>query len=484
MAELLTDLVESFSGIRGIYGKSITEDFAKRYALSYCRLFENHLSALVVGGDSRDSTSPLKQAMIEAFQARGIKKIIDVGIAPVQIAEYAVQKFGADGGVYISASHNEPEYNGWKFLKQDGAILYPKQLDKLVKLVHSAQFSESPPVSTGAGGKDKSKVINKHNEATELYIDFILQAVSKEAVERIKRAKIKLLVDPNGGAGIVVLEKLFNKLGVEAKIINNKLGEFNRLIEPKRESLAYLAKRMKTGEFEFACGFDCDADRVEFVINPDSEFAQRIKTPVVSGHYVLALACDALLQGTQGQVVVTNDATSYLVRDVIKKHQAVTKEVEVGEINVIEEMDKNKSIIGGEGSCAGVIVSPIKCRDGIITTILILKMLAERNKSLSQVLEEYPKYYSARTKVNCLAERAIDVRNKIEQSFRERGFSVKKTGDETGGLKALQDENSYVWFRQSKTEPGAFRIHAEGDSAEKVKQLLQQGIDVFTKFQN
>lgn len=465
------DLVESVSGIRGIYGQGVTQELARKYVLCYCQLFKNQLSSLVIGGDTRVSTPSLKKAMIEAFKEAGVKKIIDVGIVPVQAAEYAVLKFKAQGGVYISASHNEPQYNGWKLLKEDGALLYPEQSARLIDAVHSFQASNLQP------RESKTEIIDKEKETIDEYINFILTTTGEEAVEKVKKSNFRILVDPNGGAGITVLAPLFAQLGVEAKIINNELGKFSRLIEPKPESLLPLAQEFGNNEFEFACGFDADADRVEFVIPPDSDFAREMG-PVLDGNYVLALTADTLLHGTENQVVVTNTVTSPLVREVVKKHKATIKEAELGEMYVVKEMEAQKSIVGGEGSNGGVIVPPIKCRDGIMTVVLLLKMLAEKQKPLNEILKDYPKYYSTREALSCSSEKAVDIQDKLEGYFKEKSYQIQRTKD----LKVWVDENSYIWFHQSGTEPGTFRVIVDGDNHQKVKQMLQQGVEAFNKF--
>jgi len=469
------DLVESFSGIRGIYGLSINEEFAYKYAWSYCQLFEDKISSLVISGDSRSSTPAIKKAMIKAFKDWGVKKIIDVGIVPIQACEYGVLKFKASGGVCISASHNEPEYNGWKFLKEDGALLYPGQAVQLIKRAHKVWKGgqRMPEV--------KTKVINKHNEVVEAYIRYILRRIGRRGINKIKKSQFKILVDPNGGTAIVILRKLLKRLGVRATIINNKLGQFSRLIEPNAESLTDLSKQIDRDKFEFGCGFDSDADRVEFLIPSNSKFAKEMGQ-VVPGQYVLTLACDACLTGTKNQVVGTNDCTSYLLQDVIEKYWARVEEAEVGEIAVVEEMEKQKSIIGGEGSCGGVIVPPIKCRDGIMAVSIILKMIAEREKPLVNILESYPRYYSQRKKINCSSSEAIEIKNKLENYFKNEGYKIKKTGGATGGLKAIIGKNAFVWFRQSKTEPATFRIIADGDDYKKVKRIFRGGVRLFNKF--
>ncbi len=326
------------------------------------------------------------------------------------------------------------------------------------------------------------KVINKNREAIDLYINFVLKRIGKKEIDKIKKSKFKILLDPNGGSAIKILGKLFKKLGVRVKIINNKLGQFRRLIEPNVKSLAYLGKKVDKGGFEFGCGFDCDADRVEFLVPSGSKFSREMRGQMVSGQYALALSCDAYLVDTKNQVVVTNDCISFLLRDIIKKYQARVKEVEVGEMVVVKEMERQKSIIGGEGSCGGVIIPPIKCRDGIMTVVLLLKMISQRGKSLNDILEDYPKYYSERTKINCSPTKAIKIKNKLEKYFRAKGCKIRKTGGPTGGLKAIIDKNSYIWFRQSKTEPSAFRIISDADNRKKAKEILKQGIKLFNKF--
>ena len=325
-------LIESFSGIRGIYGKGVTPDLLRRYIFCYCRMFRGKLKAVVVGGDTRPSTPFLKKTAVSTFRECGVQKIIDVGAIPIQVAEYAILKFKADGGIYITASHNEPDYNGWKILKEDGALIYASQSEKLIAAVHKLKTGGCS--LSMRSHRKLTAVINKENEAIDCYAQYVLNRLGKKAVQAIRKARPQILVDPNGGSSVKILKKIFSLLGVPVKFVNDQPGRFSRKVEPNRESLAYLDRYLEKEQFEFAAGFDSDADRVELVVAPQTAFAKELGS-VVSGNYVLSLACDAMLSGTKGQVVVTNDVTAYLVRDVIKKYQAKMKEVEVGELSLI-----------------------------------------------------------------------------------------------------------------------------------------------------
>ena len=160
------------------------------------------------------------------------------------------------------------------------------------------------------------------------------------------------------------------------------------------------------------------------------------------------------------------------------------KEVEVGVMVVVEEMEKQKSIIGGEGSNGGVIIPPIKCRDGIMTLCLILKLMALRGKKFRDILEEYPRYYWSHNKLACQHEQSFKVKKALENYYRSAGYKIKKTGGATGGLKALTDTSNYIWFRQSKTEPGLFRCYIEGNNKQLVEKLTDEGLNLFKKFSN
>ena len=124
-------LVESFSGIRGIYDDSLNEQVALRYTYSFILLlnsrYKNKDLRIVIGTDTRPSKDILKNAVIEALDC----DIIDIGIATTPMTEFAVRHFKADGGIIITASHNEPYWNGFKFLDKDGAVLRPKDMEKL-----------------------------------------------------------------------------------------------------------------------------------------------------------------------------------------------------------------------------------------------------------------------------------------------------------------------------------------------------------------
>lgn len=285
---------------------------------------------------------------------------------------------------------------------------------------------------------------------------------NKSDLEQIKNSKINVVFDPNGGTG-VLFKPFFDSLGIKSIFINNNFGEFKRKIEPNFESLAYLPEHIKNESASFAAGFDCDADRVELILQNGE---------LVSGNYILAIIAQDFLDSCpnpEKEVIVVNDATSYIVKEVIQKHGAKWKEVEVGEINVIEEMIKSKSTLGGEGSNGGIIVLPSMCRDGLLTVLFILKIMAKKNTTLKDLLDSLPKYFNLKEKI-IISKNFEEIRQKVIEHYSKNGFEILLTGNKTGGLKAIKD-NSWVWFRQSKTEDKVLRIITDSKSESTAKEL-------------
>lgn len=452
-------LIQSFSGIRGIYNKELDEDTARRYAYVFNEFLKerNDKPVIVIGIDPRASSEPLKKAMFDVFE-----NVIDIGIAATPMTELAVREYKADGGVMITASHNEPEYNGFKFLDKDGAVLRPKDIAKLID-----DFRKTGRITKAA----TNNIDDKHNDIINKYYNFIVNLIKKENIKLIKNSNFKVILDPNGGSAVLAKD-ILEKIGVKVIGINMEYGKFIRGIEPNADSLAYLKNVVKK-EKTIAAGFDCDGDRVEIIDNCGK---------MLSGQYILALVVDEVLSSIKApekQVVVTNDVTSNLVREIAEKYNAKIKETEVGEINVVDEMLKNNSIVGGEGSSSGGIFAPSRCRDGILTLIMLLKMMAKRKKQLSEIIKEYPEYYSKRTKIQF---NPID-HNKIKKALKEHysKHKIQETGDITGGLKIIMDDSSFLWFRASKTESNVFRIIADSDDEDKCEELLKDGIKVLNE---
>ncbi|MBS3100683.1 hypothetical protein J4204_00955 [Candidatus Woesearchaeota archaeon] len=458
-------LVESFSGIRGIYDKDLTDAIAVRYAYSYYSFLKSKTKkssiTIVIGMDTRASGIKLADSIMGILDCN----FIDIGIAPTPAVEFAVRHFNADGGIIITASHNEPYWNGFKFLNSDGSILGENDMN--IVIGNSKAFRDFHKIQ-------ERKILEKNSETVKKYTEFIFSILGRENIGRIKNSKQKIVIDPNGGTAVIA-KKILEQAGVEVVGVSMNYGEFNRTVEPTEDSLIYLKNIIDENKADFAAGFDCDADRIEILMGSGQ---------LLSGNYILALVVDEILSNSKNprnQFVVVNDVTSNAVRDVVQKHGAKLKEVEVGETNVVQEMSKLKAIVGGEGSSGGVIMPPSKCRDGILTLLAILSIIAKKEKKLEDIIEEFPGYCNLKKKMEFDATKHDKIKKYLKDYYSKKGLEIKETGGIKGGLKIITGKSSFVWFRASRTEGNVFRVVSESDDKKEAEKLMEEAVDVFEK---
>jgi len=462
-------LIESFSGIRGIYDDGLDEQVTVRYCYAYLSFLKDKYGnkvKIVVGTDTRPSKDIIKNACLEILDC----DVIDLGIASTPMTEFAVRNYKANGGIIITASHNEPYWNGFKFLDEDGSVLKPEDMDRIIKLYSKIKNLSNDKFLSNYLSKNINikKVYKKFEEINREYIDYVLSFFSPQDKAKIRNSKFKIILDPNGGTGFIA-KQILEKLNVKVKGVNMKHGEFNRAIEPTEDSLFYLANVVRSKKYDFAAGFDCDADRVEIML----------KHGLVSGNCLLALISDDILKKSKNKIVVVNDATSSVVREIATKHKAKYVETGVGEANVVSEMYKLKAPVGGEGSSSGVIIPPSRCRDGILTLIYLLKIISNKEKNLNELIKELPEFYNIKSKIECNSKKYSSIRNKLSNYYSKKG-KISKTNPES--LKIILNNNSFVWFRTSKTEADVLRVIADAPDKKQAQSIMDEALRTLNSF--
>jgi len=469
-------LVESFSGIRGIYDDGLDEQVAVRYCYAYLtflrKKYNNNLK-IVIGTDTRPSKDIMKGALIGVMDC----DIIDLGISSTPMVEFAVRHFNADGGIIITASHNEPYWNGFKFLDNNGSVLNQDDMakvinnfSKIIKLKNEAFFNKYLYKYKDRKNSSVKKVIKKYEEVNRKYPDFVLGFLSMKDKDQIRSSRLKVIIDPNGGTGAIA-KRILESLGVRVKGINMEPGIFNRQVEPNEDSLFYLGNMVRNGNYQFAAGFDCDADRVEIMTN----------NGIVSGNILLALIADDILKKSKNKVIVVNNATSSMVKEIAERHKAKYVETEVGEAVVVNKMYSLKAPVGGEGSSSGVIISPSRCRDGILTLVYLLKLLVPNGKKLEKLIEGLPQYHNLKRKISVDPKRYPLIQTQLRKSYEKKGYRVL-TGKNSESLKIALPNKSYVWFRVSRTESNLLRIIADAPEKDQAEDIIEEALNLIKPY--
>jgi len=420
---------KSISGIRGIFGKDLTLNDVLRFCNNFSALVKS--KNCVIAYDTRPSSSIIVETASAALMQCGIN-VYNLGMVPTPVIFRESRKYEA--GIIVTSSHNPIEWNGLKFIVNGRGI----NEQELKTIVNDQDSSKS--------------VIGVESKIESQYIDEALNLIGKVS------GTPKVVVDIGGGAAKNVAPALLEKLGCQVKIINENLDKCSRGPDPTSDDLKDLISNCN-GSIGFA--FDLDGDRLVIVkdgkkLSPDVTLGLGIAKALDLGYKKFVLSIDS----------------SVSVEKFILENGGEVQRSKVGEANVVDLMLKTKSQAGGEGSSGGFILPEFNyCRDGILTSGLIVSMLEKKN--FEDILQLMEKYHQVREKISIESKLHDKTLEKLQEKMSKR-FGKIITMD---GIKAIIDDESWVLVRKSNTED-IIRISAESNNAEKVKTIVQQTKDL------
>jgi len=452
-------LIISISGVRGIVGANLTPSIAAEYGCAFGTFLKErffgsratgHGSRLLVciGRDSRTSGQMLKSAVAAGLCALGID-VIDLGLVTTAGVAVMVGELGCSGGIVITASHNPIQYNGIKLLLGNGIAPPLDQAEQIKQYFFDKRFAfvDSPNC-----GKVTSNELTDAN-----HINRVLSIVDKEA---ISAKKFKVALDSVNGAGGRVTKKLLAELGCEVSAINDEpTGLFAHAPEPTRENVKELGEVVKVNRADIGFAQDPDADRLAIVDEAGAYIGEE---------YTLALAAKYIFSKRTGKAA-TNLSTSRMLDDIAAKAGGQVIRTAVGEANVANAMLEHDCIIAGEGN-GGVIdlrVSPV--RDSLVGIALVLQLMAETGKTISQLVSEIGKYYMRKDKFAVEPGQAKQILELAKKTFTGAKLNT------TDGCR-FDFDDGWLHIRPSNTEP-VVRVIAEATS----KEAVQKYIDAILK---
>lgn len=445
----------SISGVRGIVGESMTAEAARDFGYAYGK-YLGGVGRVVVGRDSRSSGSELKDAVFTGLANAGIKEIIDLDIVTTPTVQIMVKEKEANGGIMISASHNPIEWNGLKFISHDGIFLTENEVNKFFEIYNNLEKVEY-----------KDEVFNRYflDNASKLHTQKIIDAL--QPIRQLTDHKnIKVVVDCCSGSGGIADPIFFEMLEIKPILINEKPdGDFKRIPEPLPENLGMLAGAVKEHNADIGFAQDPDADRLA-IVNEEGVPIGEEYTMVLAAKYILSKFTKKELQNKK---IVTNLSTSRMIDDIADEYCVEVVRTKIGEVYVSEKMKEINAIFGGEGN-GGVIWPAVGLgRDSLVGMAIILQLMSETGKKISELVSEIPKYQVVKTKKEVAnREQVEEILNKVRESFNtENGEKI----DETDGVKVIFN-NGWLHVRASNTEP-IVRFYAEAPT----KEIAQGWID-------
>ena len=442
----------TISGVRGIAGTSLTEEFLRSFIHAY--ISYSGVKKIAIGTDSRLSRRFVADIVLDELFLNSVN-VVWLGIAPTPTVQVVTKELGLDGGIVITASHNPAEWNGLKFIRKDGVFLNEAEAAALIKTYESRI---SPPVPNNTKKNTLSSFYEEKESARSLHLDKVLKNVD---VAAIRTKKFKVCIDPVNGAGSKITKELLSSLGCEITSINDDTEiEFQRGPEPLPQNLKALEKIVRSTSSDIGFAQDPDADRLSIVSD---------KGTAIGEEYSMALCAAHIFETNKrvkGLCAATNLSTSRMIDDIALAHGAQVFRTKVGEVNVSEKIKEKSCIIGGEGN-GGVIFPKVGLgRDSLCGIALILEYMAHSGKKISELAALAPKYCMIKDKIEMPENRIADFIELVKQQYQG-----EKT-DTTDGLK-IDFSDGWVHVRPSNTEP-VVRFIAEGKDLHSVEKVIKQ----------
>ena len=388
--------------IRGIAGRDLNETDVETLGRAFGTYYRRHgLRRIVVARDCRLTSEAYAAALQAGMQSTGCD-LVDVGMVPTPVMYFAVETLNADGGITVTASHNPPEFNGFKSRTRERAI-FGADIQEIWKLVNGASFE------TGSGKRETRDVL-------DAYADHICGDIKM-------RRPLHVGVDCGNGTAGVVAVRLLERLGcrVEGLYVEPDGNFPNHVADPTVEKyMADLIAKVRSERLDAGVGFDGDADRVG-VIDETGR--------LLWGDELMIFYARSMLPKKSGAVVFDVKCSQALV-DEVKRLGGRPEMWRTGYPHIQSRMRETGAELAGEMSGHMYLADRyFGYDDGIYAGARALEILSEGDTPLSQRLADIPKYISTpEIRVDCTDEDKFRVVDAVAAHFRSRYPTIDVDG--------------------------------------------------------
>tara|TARA_Y100001970_G_scaffold290322_1_gene423705 strand:- start:4165 stop:5520 length:1356 start_codon:yes stop_codon:yes gene_type:complete len=397
-------------------------------------------SRVIICKDTRLSGYLYEPLITAGFISMGMEVIL-VGPLPTPAVPHLMRTLRADIGVMITASHNTYEYNGLKFFNSDGYKISSK-LEKKVEdiILNKKKYSKIIYSTTNTGKAIRLK------DASGRYSEFLKSTLDKQ----IKLKKLKIVLDCGNGSTYEIAPSIFWELGHEVISINNEPNGKNINFNCGAVNINELSKKVIQEKADIGFAFDGDGDRLIIVDEKGNE---------IDGDKIIALFAKHFvkLQKVKSKypIITTVMSNIGLEKYLLNNFKIKLKRSNVGDINVIKEMQKYNSILGGEQSGHIILSKYSKTGDGILAALKVIEIISKVQKSASSIFNLYNNV--PQIKVNIpykkVSNKCLKYINKINS-------------------KKINNKNIRLLIRLSGTEP-LIRLLVEGNNLKLVQEQAQ-----------
>jgi alpha-D-glucose phosphate-specific phosphoglucomutase len=464
----LTKIKFGTDGWRGVIADDFTFESVRRVAQAtadYWNSLVGAKKAAIVGYDNRFLSETYAKLVCEVLAANGIKALYPPLAVPTPAVTFAVRDRKLCGAVMVTASHNPPQFNGYKLKAH-----YAGPADPEICAQVEARVDRSVVRSVGFDDGVKNGAIEIYDPRTA-HVAAVKKIIN---LKKIRGAKLRIVADSMYGCGGNLLEALLEKSACRVQTIRaNRDPLFGGISpEPIGKNLGALCDAVKKSRAQIGLATDGDADRLG-IVNDKGQY--------VSIQLVFAMLLLHLLRnrGQKTGLVVKSANSTVLIDRICRAYGLKWVEVPVGFKYICQQMRETDVLIGGEESGGIGFQGHIPERDGILANLMLLEMLTMTGKRLTEIARELQKEFGASSYDRIDMRFPLEKREKFIEILRTQppkellGVPLAQMKD-FDGVKYIAKDDSWLMFRTSGTEP-IIRIYSEAASAARVKKLLEHG---------
>jgi len=408
--------------IRGVTGKDIEEEDVVIIGKAYGSLLNRQNKKIIsVGRDCRLTSDKFSQLFIQGIISTGCD-VIDIGICPTPVLYFSIHHLNLEGGAMVTASHNPPEYNGFKLMAGTDSI-HGQGLQEIRIICENKNFVQ------GHGKMTEKDVITP-------YKDYILNNI------KIKKP-IRIGIDSGNGTGGITALPILKNLGCEVYDIYCDMdGTFpNHEADPtQKKNLVDLIKLVKEKNLDLGVGYDGDADRIG-VVDKNGE--------VIYGDQLMVIYAREILGRKPGATFISEVKCSMVMYDDIRNHGGNAIMWKTGHSLIKQKMKEENAELAGEMSGHMFFKDRyLGFDDALYATCRLLEIMADTGVGVDELIEDLPKTFTTpEIRVDCPDEIKFNVVDKIVALFK-----AKQDVIDIDGLRALYDDG-WGLVRASNTQP-------------------------------
>lgn len=424
-------------GIRRIANTHLTPELVYKVAKAGAYVLSkhsNHTPTILIGRDTRISGTLIESAMTAGFLSYGANVKL-LGVIPTPAVAYLTKKLNADASVVISASHNTFEFNGIKFFSNKGMKIPDEIEEEIEEVMDSGKLEEL------TAKNEKIGISEIEFDLMNEYKEFIVN-IFKDDIKKNLREDFVVGIDTANGATYKIAEKIFTELGINYRIISNEPTGININENCGSTHLENIKKFVKDNKLSLGIAYDGDGDRCLAVDENGN---------TIDGDIVLAIVSKYLKEKNKlnKDTVVATVMSNLGLKKYAQTNNLNLVQTKVGDRYVLEEMLKNNYNLGGEQSGHIIMLDYNPTGDGILTSLMLIKILLEANTTaskLTDIITIYPQV---------LVNAKVDDKKKYDYSEDEEiQKEIEKLENEFSG-------DGRVLIRTSGTEP-LVRVMIEG----------------------